>query len=334
MSIHVAIRDPIRKIARAVLYKWKANKDNVFSGGSPDDISLTSLLALMGHCEGEWFAGGSGIIIGERIALTAKHVIDNLRRKWPKEFDQGKVDLVAFQMARPKQVVSWHVIEASGFFTDIVSLELVPFSEDARTVEWFCPTVSLEPPSVGDKVCGVGYSCNEISVINDNEIDVGIRADYSVGTVTNVFPSYRDRAILKFPCFETDTRFDDSMSGGPVFTEGGELCGIITSSIPPNNLSDAHTSYCCSLWPLMGFRSKIPLDDGSSTNETLLRDLAIKGYISAPLWRKVGFQADENRQIRRITFGAKPGEMHPDICMPHSDLPDVPVPTKRINPGS
>jgi hypothetical protein len=74
------------------------------------------------------------------------------------------------------------------------------------------------------------------------------------GVVEEVHDERRDSYRLPFPCFRTNARFDRGMSGGPVFSEEGYLCGIICSSMPPElgNEDGEHVSYVASLWPSMG----------------------------------------------------------------------------------
>src|SRR4029077_12529673 len=66
------------------------------------------------------------------------------------------------------------------------------------------------------------------------------------GEVLDVHPSYRDSANLRFPCFAVNAEFSAGMSGGAVFNERRELCGLVCSG-GEGELKDL--SYATSLWP-------------------------------------------------------------------------------------
>jgi hypothetical protein len=42
------------------------------------------------------------------------------------------------------------------------------------------------------------------------------------------------------------------MSGGPVFNDAGEMCGLVCSGIAPFDSEEGHTSYVTTLWPSLG----------------------------------------------------------------------------------
>lgn len=56
-----------------------------------------------------------------------------------------------------------------------------------------------------------------------------LKPSTSIGIVTDVFPEKRDSSLLSFPSYDVEAHFIGGMSGGPIFNEAGELCGLICS---------------------------------------------------------------------------------------------------------
>lgn len=78
------------------------------------------------------------------------------------------------------------------------------------------------------------------------------------------------------------------MSGGPVFNDDGEVCGIICSSLPADEECNEHISYVTTLWPLMGMKIDANRDGDYPNNVVYpVLDLARDGIISAVNWRLV-----------------------------------------------
>ena len=67
--------------------------------------------------------------------------------------------------------------------------------------------------------------------------------------------------MLKFPCFETNARFDHGMSGGPVLDDQGHVCGIIGTGLSPEVEGVEHYSHASTLWPVMGTMVSFPWED-------------------------------------------------------------------------
>jgi len=78
-------------------------------------------------------------------------------------------------------------------------------------------------PKVGQLVAGMGYYEIEgcLDPGTDSVKEFAWRTAISSGTIQEIHPTYRDTAMLSFPCFRTDARFSHGMSGGPVFDEYG-----------------------------------------------------------------------------------------------------------------
>jgi len=147
------------------------------------------------------------------------------------------------------------------------------------------PIFVLSPsiPAVGEKVCGCGYyqMKGNVGRVTDNgnvEVHYSQNTAYTPGSVSEVHPVKRDSAMLRFPCFRTDARFDPGMSGGPVINQQGNVCGVICSSLPADELSPIHVSYASLIWPAFGTPIEVERP-GQESAMTILYDLAKEGRV-------------------------------------------------------
>lgn len=147
------------------------------------------------------------------------------------------------------------------------------------------PVLRLSPsiPTVGEKICGCGYYQMKGTVgqrTEDGKLDIHYSQNtaYTTGCVSEVYPARRDSAMLRFPCFRTDARFDAGMSGGPVVNQQGGACGVICSSLPADELNPAHASYVSLIWPAFGTPMEVE-GPGQPSAVTTLYDLAKGGSV-------------------------------------------------------
>jgi hypothetical protein len=218
------------------------------------------LIAVRNH--GEEFVSGSAVVIGQGFGLTAYHVLADFVERYEGTRDvEGQVN-ISFQIlmylsldkgARflPLKVMRvWHSEPL-----DLALLALGVPEEWPDDYIWSVPTISLLPPKAGERVAAFGFPNSRVSGESAKE-DLTLTVDprTSTGVVREVHHSRRDAFRLPFPTFRTDARFDGGMSGGPVFNENGHLCGLICSSLPPDNEHDEHVSYACTLWPMVAMQ--------------------------------------------------------------------------------
>ena len=102
---------------------------------------------------------------------------------------------------------------------------------------------------------GFGFHSGAGSVRIDEagtrHIEVNAIGSATVGEVIEIHAEMRDSGRLQFPCYRVNARFDGGMSGGPVFSDRGRVCGIVCSSLPPSQEGEEHVSYVATLWPAM-----------------------------------------------------------------------------------
>src|SRR5699024_4116564 len=135
--------------------------------------------------------------------------------------------------------------------------------------------LNISPPKEGEKVAAYGFPNSKIKKISENDdYDEFDYLNYNrevEGVVTKVFPKFRDKGFMTFPCFEIEREFANGMSGGPIFNEDDQVCGVI-SSCGINGVS-----YGSTLWPALGIK----------IGNKYLKDLARQGIIHAVNYEKI-----------------------------------------------
>ncbi len=240
------------------------------------------------------------MIIGHRLAITAKHLFEE---DWDK---LERYSVIASQILEGGTVGAlWYTEKVyRSPHTDIAILFLSPVkgSESAAAYEWkHAPILSMKPPKVGETIWGFGYPSSESQVERlPDRIRVNWKDKPSIttGEVIEVHDEFRDRGMLKFPCFRTNARFDHGMSGGPVFNDRGELCGLVCSGPPPENDNAEWISYAVSLWPLMGTLLDIQLEGFPQGYSYPFRKLAQLGYVKALNLDCVALAVESDHSVR------------------------------------
>jgi S1-C subfamily serine protease len=235
---------------------------------SPPDVSFfrsTELespiteqaLLLVGGDGAATHALGSAVFIATELAMTARHVVEEFwNRLGPGSPFQGEQQLEArFSILAVQypgvtsEPALWRVTFVWGArFTDIAFVGLVPANSLAEKYRWVSRLkLNLLPPVVGERVVGFGYAASRVEMTEGGRMQLSLNPSTTGGLVTAVFPEYRDRGMLKFPCFEIHAHFIGGMSGGPLFNNAGEVCGLICASRDGEPIA-----YGATLWPAMG----------------------------------------------------------------------------------
>lgn len=221
------------------------------------------LLAVYGS---EIYPSGTACIIAPWLAVTARHVVEDQFARFvgrpPQRSDNAAHETLTYvnpgsgQPAIPFFVTRTWYLEPY----DIAVLLLAPASAMNPQHVWDRPRLSLLPPPEGSRVFAFGYPNSRVESVRGEAPTLNLDATTTTGTVLEVHHERRDLVRLPFPCFRTDARFDGGMSGGPVFNENGEVCGLVCSSLPPDATGGEHTSYVASLWPLLAVQVDAPWD--------------------------------------------------------------------------
>jgi trypsin-like peptidase len=250
-----------------------------------------------------YFVSGTGVIIAPHLAITAKHVIEDFLKQFTnanleRNMASGKnsetienINILTSNYGEAgKKMNVWRVYEIYFCLqSDIAYLYMLPANEEAKDFKWNKCKLDLNPPLVGSLIFGFGFH-NSTSQIGANGNTINLHWNNSgattTGEVIEVFPARRDSSRLNFPCFQTDAQFDGGMSGGPIFNEGGCLCGLICNSMPATEEFPEHISYVALLWPEMITQLKIPYPELVNNIPYSVLKLAEMGAIVAIGWEK------------------------------------------------
>lgn len=244
---------------------------------------------------------GTAFIFQPYLALTAKHVIEeyfkldlNIYRGEKISFNFWAIQIV-WEGSEHNYVV-WEVqfVSLSGH-SDLAILKLYPYCENAaKHTRWGTVPCTLIPPEVGDSVIGFGlHSMSfEGSRVNAEgkveHIEMKAKASSSRGVVRAVYPQYRDRGMLPFPCFEVDAQFEHGMSGGLVINGSSEVCGIVCSSFPKTEEHPTPSSYVATLWPMMAMKIDFSLfRKAPISGKQYLLELARHGVFTPTGWERI-----------------------------------------------
>lgn len=265
-------------------------------------------LPLLARKDDDFFPSGSAIFITERLAITAKHVIEDfIRRLGTKEITPNhfkhEFHLQAAQLIENgESAVLWNVRKIwRSAHTDIAFLFLEPTVAESLEFEWKKVSMDLRPLDVGTEVYAFGYSTPKISFEhskNKRLIHWKQSPSTSKGIITQVFHESRDTSFLKFPCYETNATFEPSMSGGPVFTKEGFLCGLICSGIDFGEEDAEPVSYVVALWPSMATPIEINRKGHPKEISYPVLELAKDNFIYAEGWGNV--EIENNPTTNRV----------------------------------
>ena len=207
------------------------------------------VLALAAHREGRLHPCGTAFLVGRSLALTATHVVDQPfdRRVYePTNPEEPDFSMIALQRVnRHSQGLCWRVESEHRFPVpswgegddrplDVALLKLAPHPPSIPELEdfrrWFFE-INVAPPAVGSRVTAFGYAKSKIEVDPSDPGAFVCGNAYRIveGEVTQVFFPRRDRGMLPFPCFEVQGDFEAGMSGGPIFNERNQVCGVVSS---------------------------------------------------------------------------------------------------------
>jgi S1-C subfamily serine protease len=218
-------------------------------------------VALCAFRDGVYRPSGTGVVLHKRgLAITAKHVIKDFLREFEGITDtnedrhvEGTFNLQALSIQPNNEAIVFDVRQTWLCpNTDIALLKLIPAQKSENAELKHSAHFNYRIPSIGDRVVAFGYPRTDV-LKRPGETKWMLNPHTSVGTVQEIHYQRRDSSMLNFPCYRTNSRFDPSMSGGPVFNDSGQVCGIVCTGIDLED-DEGHTSYVAALWPLLGTR--------------------------------------------------------------------------------
>jgi hypothetical protein len=264
---------------------------------SPDDQARMSRIATVTFGMYAWLPGtahaidnaGSGVLVAHRLALTAKHVTEDMERLDHRhelgrgvrpgiEFDYSTT---LYQVPRFGKDIRWATkVNWPSKDSDITVMSVVPDGKGSELVERtilpraFYPW-RLQPPPVGAEVRLFGFPLPALA--NEGAAHAGnVQFVEQDGVVEEVFEPIRTHGMLEFPCYRLSRPVNHGFSGGPVFYEGA-LAGIVSAG---SSYDDR--AWVASLWPLALMRYD---DDAGSPHN--FSDLFDSGTIRTVDWADV-----------------------------------------------
>jgi hypothetical protein len=121
-------------------------------------------------------------------------------------------------------------------------------------------------PRTGQICLGMGYPETRIGDRSGLEIQIDeLHLATARGRIEEVHPSGRDRSMVSFPAFRTDSHFPSGMSGGPVLdnTTQPRVIGVVSCSTADLNGPVPDLSYSSMIAPAL--KLPVPGLDGDET---------------------------------------------------------------------
>jgi len=240
---------------------------------------------------------GTGFLIGPALAFTASHVVSEAIAESPRR----NCFVVASQIVnRGETPLLWNVrtvnrmpsaAEANDRPMDIALLELEPCGDRVVEIEenrrWFFE-LNVATPRIGQRVVAYGFSQSEIRRSESDSLAFESTHAFRrvEGIVSEVRWPFRDIGLLPFPCFAVHAEFEAGMSGGPVFNDRYQVCGVVSCGGIPG------VSWASIIWPALAIRL-----DGA-----YLPDHARSGRIRARNHHCVSFRPQEEGPVPTILF--------------------------------
>ncbi|MGH9547847.1 MAG: trypsin-like peptidase domain-containing protein, partial [Terriglobales bacterium] len=259
------------------------------------------------------FTGGTAVLIGDRLALTADHIRDTFARKakegrtrlsWmpPDETANAAHDLgfaiEAMQFldggARMLRwhVKAWHRLAGDS---DLAALTLQAHAECPAAKDYVLPFdqhpwLQLFPAATGRQIHVVGWPDDPKSP-GGEIINRQLRDFYpysSTGAVRQIGEGPGEHDEWKYPVqMFTSAETHIGMSGGPVLTVkpglGYGICAIHSKGEPDSRGFDHHSTEHL-LWRLLSTRVEVPPSALSKNGEASILELAKQDFLNAPGW--------------------------------------------------
>lgn len=279
-----------------------------FKPANRDDRYLYELMPILIGIgpAGKLLCYGSCFIAWPHMAVTAKHVVEELVRQDPAiargaiaKFEYWVIQVVWF--GDEHDYVVWNIDSiGTSPHSDIAIIWLRGMNDKAEQYktnrQWKMAPMTFDPPLVGEQVRAFGihnvrFDGSRINAEGKfDHIACNMDRSQSVGAVKAHYWAGRDRGLYNFPCFEVDARFEHGMSGGLVINDRSQVCGIVCGSLPPAAEGEQHVSYVTMLWPMMAIPVPTKLVEGGLGEDAgryRLRDLSANGIFTPQGWERV-----------------------------------------------
>ena len=265
---------------------------------------MSHVVPIFAFKKQQCLVGGTAVLIAPHFAFTAKHVLEYLLSEFGYDIRKKVNVALDIYLHQISTGCIWYVSQTFAWIgTDIVLLRLHPRTDNAKTYNIDRIPMTVDPPDLGSEITGLGYPATKMELRrNDNEvtdIKLEITPTVSTGRVTDIHRSMRDSSMLDFPCFSVGAQFSSGMSGGAVFNNKKELCGLVCSGSDVGDGQDEPYANAVSIWPSMII--SLTLNPGGLTPNGLeigqsykILDLARLGYLDFKGHERIEFFKHEN----------------------------------------
>jgi hypothetical protein len=234
--------------------------------------------------QGTVVASGTCVRIGVGLYLSAKHVIEDFVDSFGHESFHLNCSIWVAHLYDGEGMEIWALTNVwTGTNTDISILRAIPHVTN-KTPLAAVNTVGLDlaPPPIGSRVSAYGF-CESKGTFkvekNTVSLDLWGTPVTAVGEIREIHDQTRDQYLLNFPCFRVNARFDGGMSGGPIFTDNGSICGVVCKGYKLEDPELESISYGATLWPALCLPITVDMRTGMPCERYCLLDLARTGYI-------------------------------------------------------
>lgn len=249
-----------------------------------------SILALDWVVDSTHHIWGSAVMIAPGVALTARHVIDEMRTKGFLSEAGGYLLALGFHKN------GMEIWNANCFTSiDVGDLSIINLvrathrqvPDSPGHVEVNAPVMATRMPEVGEHISMIGFAASQLSFDSAfAERPIGISLLGGVGPITDVYPDRRDRSLPN-PSICVSARTVGGMSGGAAFDKRGRLIGVISRG-------DSESAFISLLWPCAFTPLEMSWPPGLFPGRTNLVQLAKQGHCSIEELERVSLVTSED----------------------------------------
>lgn len=233
-------------------------------------------------------------ISNQGICLTARHVIDEAFPDLQGDQISAKDgELFALYIGQPQgsdpeAPLNGGLLQVDKIYfspdLDIaaLSLRMMSNTETGALIKMPACPLGVAPPVVGTSCLAVGY---HKMVWATDEALVTVEQGFAAtrGIVEELHIPRRDSSQLTFPCFRTSAHYPGGMSGAPVFSEDGNVRGVVCSEFETDGHNEGYISYASLVGPALLLVLEGNDGPGQPAGQRFLADFARGGAIRADL---------------------------------------------------
>jgi hypothetical protein len=249
------------------------------------DGTLLALDWVVGAAHHIW---GSAVLVAPGVALTARHVVDEMR--------DNPGGLLALGFHNDGMVI-WHakdftyIDDSDLSFLTLVNATAQPANAAKKAISINVATLAARQPLMGESISLVGFKAHETKfeyLTHGRGAAVALLG--SVGPVIDVYREGRDRS-RRNPSAGVSAKTVGGMSGGAAFDAHGRLIGIITSGL------GEETSFISLSWPSVFTPIQVAWPPGHVQEPTTLHAMAQQGLCGIEHIDAVNSHVGENGEL-------------------------------------